>query len=270
MLEILTAPLSEEFMRRALAEVVLIGIPAGLLGCWVILYGASYTAESISHSIFPGLVLAASVGLPLALGGAPALVVGALGIALLARHPRIERDTAVAVVVTGLFGLGAILALSVESPPRLDAILFGDILGVSNRDLAFAACLLILVLTGLRLLHERLLVTGFDAHSAARLGARPSWTELALILLLAATVLVAVQGLGNLLVISVIVGPAATARLLSNRVGSMMAIAASLAAVLGILGLYLSYHLGTAAGASVALCMVATYLTASLRPLRSL
>lgn len=269
MLEILTDPLGEEFMRRAFAEVILIGVPAGILGCWVVLYGDSYAAESISHSIFPGLVIAAMAGVPLLAGGAPALLLGALGIALVARHQRIDRDTAIAVVVTGFFGLGALLALAADSPPRLEALLFGDILAVTGSDLAVSALLFLLALSGLWLLHHRLLAAGFDPGSGRQLGAPARLTEFLLLGLLAATVLVAVQGLGNLLVVAVIVGPAATARLLSNRIGPMMAISAALATGLGLLGLYLSYHLGTAAGASIALCILAAYLIASLMPIRS-
>lgn len=270
MLEILTAPLGDEFMRRALTEVVLIGLSAGLLGVWIVLYGVSYAAESVSHSIFPGLVVAALAGFPLVLGGTPALILGAISIALLARLPRVERDTAIAVVVTGFFGLGSLLALSAEVPPGLDAILFGDILGPSDSDLILAAVLAGLVLIGLRLMHGRLLAVGFDPESASGLGARPALTEMALMLLLALTVLVAVQGLGNLLAVAVLVGPAATARLIGRRLGPIMLISAGLAIALGIVGLYVSYYAGTAAGASIALAMIAAYLvTHAIRALKS-
>lgn len=263
MLEVLTEPLGQEFMRRALAEAVLIGLPAGLLGCWIVLYRISYAAESVAHSIFPGLVLAALTGLPLMLGGAPALLLGAVAIAALSRLPRIERDTAIAVVITGFFGLGSLLALSADAPPGLDAILFGDILGTSDGDLALSALLGLIVLVGLRLFHDRLLAAGFDPASAPSLGANPALAELVLMVLLAATVLVAVQGLGNLLVVAILVGPAATARLLSDRLIPTMALAAGLAVALAVLGLYVSYYAGTAAGASMALAIIVAYLVAA-------
>lgn len=258
--DILFDPLGEQFMRRALAEMILIGISAGLLGCWVVLYRISYAAESLAHSIFPGLVIAVLAGIPLIVGGAPALALGAIAIALLARLPGVERDIAVAVVVTGFFGLGALLALSAETPPGLDAILFGDILGASSVDLALAALLAVVVPVGLLLSHGRLLATGFDPATARSLGGRPGLTELTLMLLLAATILVAVQGLGNLLVVAVLVAPAATARMLSDRLLPTMAISVGLAAGLGVLGLYASYYAGTAAGASIALALVVAYL----------
>lgn len=253
-------PFQDEFMRRAIAEMTLIGIAGGALGCWVVLYRLSYAAESLAHSIFPGLVLAAIAGVPLLVGGAPAVVVAALAIALVARVPGLSREVAVGVVVTTLFGLGVLLALSPSSPPGIQEVLFGDVLGVSDGDLLAAAALAAVVGAGLLLLHGRLLVGGFDRGAARSLGAAPGSTEAALLVLLALAIVVAVQGLGNLLVVAVFVGPAATARQLSERIGPMIGIAVATAVLAGLAGLYLSYYAGTAGGASVALAIVAAYL----------
>jgi ABC-type Mn2+/Zn2+ transport system permease subunit len=255
------APLQEPFMQRALAEVVLLGIAGGALGCWVVFYGLSYAAESLSHSIFPGLVLAAIAGVPLLLGAVPAIVVAALAIALTARIAGIDREAAVAVVVTTMFGLGVLLALSPQSPPGIEALLFGDVFGVTNADLATAAGLAALVAVALRLLHGRLLIAGFDRGTARALGVSPALADAALLVLLAAGIVVAVQGLGSLLVAAVFVGPAAAARRLSDRMLPMMILAAVLAVLAGVAGLYLSYYAGTAGGASVALAIVTVYVT---------
>jgi len=247
-------------MQRALAEVVLVGAAGGALGCWVIFYGLSYAAESLAHSIFPGLVLAAIAGVPLLLGATPAIVLAALAIALAARVAGVSREAAVAVVVTTMFGLGVLLALSPQSPPGVEALLFGDLFGVTDADLDAAAGLVALVLAGLRLLHGRLLVAGFDRGAARALGVSPAFADTALLVLLAAGIVVAAQGLGNLLVVAVFVGPAAAARQLSDRMLPMMLLAAGLAVFAGAAGLYLSYYAGTAGGASVALAIVAVYL----------
>jgi ABC-type Mn2+/Zn2+ transport system permease subunit len=257
-------PLQEPFMQRALAEVVLVGIAGGALGCWVVFYGLSYAAESLSHSIFPGLVLAAIAGVPLLLGAVPAIVLAALAIALAARIPGVDREAAVAVVVTTMFGLGVLLALSPQSPPGIESLLFGDVFGVTDADLATAAGLAVLVAVALRLLHGRLLIAGFDRGTARSLGISPVIADAALLVLLAAGIVVAVQGLGNLLVVAVFVGPAAAARRLSDRMLPIMALAAGLAVLAGVAGLYLSYYAGTAGGASVALAIVAVYLVALL------
>jgi ABC-type Mn2+/Zn2+ transport system permease subunit len=253
-------PLQDEFMRRAMVEVTLIGIAGGALGCWVILYRLSYAAESLAHSIFPGLVLAALTGLPLIVGGIPGIVVAALAIAAASRIPGVSREVAIGVVVTTLFGLGVLLALSPDSPPGLQEILFGDILGPTDADLLGAAALAVAIGGGLLLLHGRLLAGGFDRGAARSLGAAPGITEAALLVLLAVAIVVAVQGLGNLLVVAVFVGPAAAARQLTERIVPMIALAVAIAVLAGIAGLYLSFYAGTAGGASVALAILALYL----------
>ncbi len=253
-------PLQEPFMQRALAEIVLVGVAGGALGCWVVFYGFSYAAESLAHSLFPGLVVASIAGIPLLLGATPAIVVAALAIALSARIAGVSREAAVAVVVTTMFGLGVLLALSPQSPPGIETLLFGDIFGATDADLAAAVGLAVLTVVALRLLHGQFLIAGFDRGAARSLGVSPAFADTALLILLAAGTVVAVQGLGNLLVVAVFVGPAAAARQLSERMLPMMALAATLAVLAGVGGLYLSYYAGTAGGASVALVIVAVYL----------
>jgi ABC-type Mn2+/Zn2+ transport system permease subunit len=259
----LSDPWAQGVLQRAFAEVVLLGITGGALGCWVIFYELSYSAESLAHALFPGLVVAALVGIPILVGGALGLLVAALAVALAGRTPEIGRDTAVAVVVTGLLGLGALLALSPESPPGIQGLLFGDVLGVSDLDLALAAGLAAAVAVALWIIHWRLLTVGFDRSSARGVGVSALAADVAVLLLLAVAILVAVQGLGNLLVVAVLIGPAATARLLARRMATMIGLAAAIAVAAGVAGLYLSYYAGTAAGASIAGVMVATYLIAT-------
>jgi ABC-type Mn2+/Zn2+ transport system permease subunit len=253
-------PWAQAIMQRALLEVALVGVVGGALGCWIIFYGLSYSAESLSHALFPGLVLAALAGFPLLAGAALGLLAAAVAIALAGRLPEIGGDTGVAIVINSLFGLGAVLALSPASPPGIQTLLFGDILGASRVDLALAAILACVVLLGLRLLHSQLLVVGFDRPGARSLGGRPLLVDAALLVLLALAILVAVQGLGNLLVLSVLIAPAASARLVAHRMVPMMALAVALGVGSGTGGLYLSYYAGTAAGASIAGVMVALYL----------
>ena len=253
-------PLAEPFMQRALAELVLLGVAGGALGCWVVFYGFSYAAESLAHSLFPGLVLAALAGAPLLLGAVPAIAIAAIAIALAVGLAGVSRDAAVAVVVTTMLGAGVLLALSPASPPGIEALLFGDLFGLDDGDLAAAAGLALLVVVALRLLHGRLLIAGFDRGAARSLGVSPALADAALLLLLGAGIVVAVQGLGNLLVVALFVGPAAAARRLSERILPMMLLAVGLAVLAGVGGLYLSYYAGTAGGASVALAIVAIYL----------
>src|SRR6266480_4849288 len=137
----LVHPWSEPFMRRAAAELILLGAVGAVVGCWTLLYELAYGAESLAHALFPGLVAAALLGLPLLLGAAGGVIVAALAVAAVGRAPLIGRDVSVAVVVTTLFGLGVLLALSRASPPGLDGLLFGDLLGVTSRDLVVSTAL---------------------------------------------------------------------------------------------------------------------------------
>lgn len=267
----LADPWGQEILRRAALEVVLLGVVGGLLGPWIVHYGLSYGTESLAHALFPGLVIAALSGFPLLLGGAAGLAVASVGVAAIGRIPEVGRDTATAIVVTTLFGLGALLALSPDSPPGIQNLLFGDILAVTTTDLALAGGLAAVVAVALVLLHARLLAVGFDREGARRAGVSALVADVALLALLAGAILVAVQGLGNLLAVVVLIAPAATARLIVNRMAAMMLVAVGIAVAGGIGGLYLSYHAGLAAGASIAVVGVGAYLlTAALVALRDL
>jgi ABC-type Mn2+/Zn2+ transport system permease subunit len=256
----LASPWSFSLVVRAFAELVLLGITGGALGCWIVLYGLSYSAESLSHALFPGLVVAALIGLPFLVGGLAGVVVAALAIAMFGHRAEIGRDTSVAVVISALFGAGVLLGLSRASPPGLQNLLFGDILALTPKDLQAAAVLAAIVLVALRLLHGQLLTVGFDRESARALGGRPALADVALLVLLALSVVVAAQGLGNLLAPAVLVGPAACARLLSRRMVPMMVGAFGITVAVGTVGLYLSYYAGVAGGASVAGCIVVVYI----------
>jgi ABC-type Mn2+/Zn2+ transport system permease subunit len=262
-------PWREPILRKAVLELLFVGLACGGLGAWIVLYGLSYSAESLAHAMFPGLAVAALIGLPLALGGAGGLVLAGLAIALAARARGVGADNAVAVVITSLFGLGVLLALSPATPPGLGELLFGDVLAAGNADLALAGGLAIAVLLGMWLAHWRLLAAGFDPLGARALGVHPLSTEVVLLMLLAAAVLVGVQALGNLLVVAALIAPAAAARLLTRRASRMILAAAAIGVGCGIAGLYLSYYATLAAGASIAgMLIAAVALAGALRLVR--
>jgi ABC-type Mn2+/Zn2+ transport system permease subunit len=247
-----------------LAEITVLGIVSGAIGCWIVLYELSYSAESLAHGLFPGLVIAALVGAPLLLGGAFGVLVAAVLVVIATRLADESADTAIAVVITALFGTGVLLALSPSSPPGIQELLFGDLLGVTFGDVAVAAAAGLAVLAALWLLHDRLLAVGFDRGSEQSIGVSVTALNLILLALVAVTILVAVQGLGNLLVAAILVGPAAAARHLTRRIGPMMAVSVAVAVASGFVGIYASYHLRTAAGASVVVAMLGFYILALL------
>ena len=253
-------PWSEAFMQRALLELVLLGTVGGIVGCWVLFYELAYSAESLAHALFPGLVAAALLGLPLLAGGAAGVAAAAVGIALVRRVPLLDGDASVAVVITTLFGLGVLIALRPATPPGLNALLFGDLLGVTREDIVSSAVLAVAAGVALVALHRPLLLVGFDRTTSQAFGAQPLLVDLALLGLIAVAIVIGVRALGNLLVLALLVGPAATARLLVRRMTSLMALAAVVALAASVGGLYLSYYASIAAGASVAVVTVSTYV----------
>ena len=260
--DLLLDPWRSGITSRALIEILFIAFAAGPLGCWVVLFSLSYGAESLTHAMLPGLVIAALAGFPLTLGAALGVALAAPAVALAGRLPTIGADTAIAVVVTSLVGAGALLALAPESPAGLRELLFGDVLGVSSGVLLLTAAMAVVVLAALRAAHGKLLTVGFDRTNAPAFGASPQAADTLLLLLMGGFTIVAVQALGTLLVLAMLVGPAATARLVTHRLRTMMALSALIAAASGAGGLYLSYYADTAAGASIAAVVVAVHIPA--------
>jgi ABC-type Mn2+/Zn2+ transport system permease subunit len=264
-LDFLLDPLRSGIDRRALLELALVGIFCGALGFWVVTERLAYAAESLSHGLLPGLVIAALAGASLLLGAAAGAVVAAALLALAARDERIGPDAGTAVAVTGLVGLGALLALEPEAPQRLDELLFGDPLGVSDGDLVAAAALLVAGGAALAALHRPLCAVAFDPTGAAAAGVRPALVRLALLGLLAAAIAVAARGLGALLVLAVLIAPpVAVARHAGTPARAMLA-GGGVAVLASLVGIELSFHAGTAAGASVALALCLAAAVGSAR-----
>ncbi|MBU6336996.1 MAG: metal ABC transporter permease [Acidobacteria bacterium] len=269
MIDWVIEPLREPVVARALAELALLSIVSGTLGCWIVLAGTSYGAESLAHSMLPGLVVASVAGIPLVVGGAAGLAVGALLVSVVGRVRRLEADVAVAVVITGLFGLGVLLGLSPGVPAGLNELLFGDLLATGWPQVALTGGAAAGICAALLVLHPSFLAVFFDREGSRAVGRRPGPFELALAVLLALATLVAVQALGNLLVVAMLVGPAATARLLTARVGPMMAVGVAVALGCSVAGLWVSYYGQVAGGAAVtcALCLAFAAALAARLPI---
>ena len=262
-------PLRSGIDRRALLELALLGSLCGALGFWVVTERLAYSAESLSHGLLPGLVLAALAGAPLLLGAAGGALGAAVLIAFAARDTRLGPDAGTAIAVTGLVGLGALLALAPDSPQRLEELLFGDPLGVTDGDLAAAGALVLLGGGALAALHRPLTALAFDPAGAASAGLRPALLRGTLLVLLAAAVAVAVQGLGALLVLAVLVAPPVAVRGRARTPAQAMLGGAAVAVVAAVIGVGVSFHAHSAAGASVALALcAAAALGAALRPSR--
>jgi ABC-type Mn2+/Zn2+ transport system permease subunit len=267
-LDPLLDPWRSGIARRALVELIVLGAVCGPLSVWVTSYRLSYGAESLAHGMLPGLVLAALAGAPLIGGAAVGVFACAALVALVSRDERIGTDTATAVVVTGLLGLGALLALSPDAPRRLDELLFGDPLAATDADLLAAGVLALGGGGALALLHRPLAAAALDPTAAGAMGVRAGLVRLGLLVLLGAAVAVAASGLGALLVLAVLVAPAAA---VSGRVrspGRALLAAGAVAVGAAVTGVYASFHLGSAAGASVALALCAAAAIGRAAPVR--
>ncbi len=262
-------PFGSGIGRRALAEVALLGALGGGLSFWVTSFRLSYAAESLAHGLLPGAVVAALIGVPLAAGAGAGVVLAALLVAAVARDERVGVEAATAVAVSGLLGLGALLALAPESPQRLEGLLFGDLLGVADSDLITAALALAVVAPALVALHRPLTAVAFDPQGAGATGVRAGAVTAALLVLVALSLAVAVRGLGNLLSLAVLVAPAVAVRNHARTPGRAAIAGAVVAVAAGVAGVLLSFALGVATGASVALALcVAAVLGAGLPALR--
>ncbi len=269
----LLAALSDAFSsglgRRALAEVVLLGALGGGLSFWVTSFRLSYAAESLAHGLLPGAVLAVLIGVPLAAGAGAGVVLAALLVAAVARDERVGVEAATAVAVTGLLGLGALLALAPESPQRLEELLFGDLLGLTDGDLLTALAALAVTAAGLAALHRPLTAVAFDPDGAATTGVRAGAVTAALLVLVSLALAVTVRGLGNLLALAVLVAPAVAVRGHARTPAGAALAGAAVAVAAGAAGVLLSFALGLATGASVALALcVAAVLGSALPALR--
>lgn len=263
--DLLLEPWRSGLGQRALAEVVLVGAAGGALGFWVVTFGLSYGAESLAHGLLPGLVAAALIGAPLIAGALAGILAAAAVVGAAGRDPRVGTDTATAVAVTGMLGAGGLLALVPEAPPRLGDLLFGDPLSAGAADLAAAGLLVALGAAALTMLHRPLAIVAFDREAARSLGVSAGRVLAALLALLAVALAVAVQGLGNLLVLAVLTAPAVAVRRHARSPLRAMVAGSAVAVAAGVAGLYASHYLEVAAGAAVALALcVAAALGAAL------
>ncbi|MFY9265400.1 MAG: metal ABC transporter permease [Solirubrobacterales bacterium] len=246
-------PLGGDFGLLTVLEMLVVGAGCGAVGVWMVEFGRAFLAESFTHALLPGLVLAVLAGASL-VAGALAGVVGALVLTMLTeRAPRVSPATATSVTVTVLVAAGALLAGAGESPVSLENLLFGDPLASSERDVVVGLVLAIALAAALWLSHERFTALAFDRGSAAALGVRPARTEAALLGLLIFAVVVSANAAGSLLALALITGPALAAIALSRRIGQAIVIAAAIGALCGAGGIYLSYYADWPASAAIAL-----------------
>ncbi|AZI64894.1 metal ABC transporter permease [Rhodococcus qingshengii] len=251
LVELLLDPLQYGFMVRALAVAVVAAVVCAVLSCWLVLIGWSLMGDAVSHAVLPGVVLAYVVGAPFAIG---ALIFGLIAVALIGlirNTSRVKEDAAIGIVFTTLFAFGLVLISVTPSQTDLNHIIFGNLLGVSSSDLLQVAILGALALSILLIKRRDLTLFAFDPIHANAIGLSPKRLGALLLGVLALTSVVALQAVGVVLVVAMLIIPGATAYLLTDKFSRMLVIAPVVSAVCAIAGIYVSYYLDTASGGMV-------------------
>jgi len=264
LLELATSPWAYGFMQRAFVVAVVAAVVCGLLSCWLVLIGWSLMGDAVSHAVLPGVVLAYLLAAPFAAG---ALVFGLLAVALIGsvrERSVLKEDAVIGVVFTVLFALGLLLVSVVPSQTDLGHILFGNLLGVGPDDLVQVLVLAAGTLAVLVAKRRDLTLYAFDPTHARAIGLSPRRLSALLLFLLALTVVVALQAVGVVLVVAMLIIPGATARLLTDRISRMLVIAPVLAATCAVVGIYASYAADTASGPMVVLAQGAAFAAVHL------
>lgn len=268
-MEWLIAPFRYTFMQTALLAVLLVGVTCATIGVYVVLRRMAFIGDALAHTALPGLVVAYLQGWNLFAGALLAGLVTALGIGWLSRREEVREDTAIGILFTAMFSVGILLISTTRSFRDLSHMLFGNILGVTARDLAVIGVVAALVAGALLIFHKELELTSFDPTHAEVIGLRPDLVRYGLLLLLACAVVAAIQAVGVVLTSALLVTPAAAAALLTDRLPHMMALASLIAIGAGIVGLYASYYWSVSSGAAIVLaCTVCFALAWCVRALR--
>lgn len=260
-------PLSASFMVRALVGGLLVAVICGVVGTWVVIRGSAFLGEALAHGMVPGVAIAALVGFPPVLGAAASAAAMATGVGLLTRHRRLSDDTAIGLLFVGMLALGVLIVSRSRSfATDLTAILFGDVLAIRLVDLVQLAVAVVLTVGLAAAFHRSFVAVAFDPIKAGTLGLRPQASRIALTALVTLAVVSSYQAVGTLLVVGLLVAPAAAARPWTAGIVTSMVLAAGIGSAAVLVGLLCSWHAGTAAGASIAMVAVASYpLSAVLR-----
>lgn len=258
------------FLPRALLISLIVAIVCGVVGTHVVLRGMAFIGDAVAHAVFPGLAVAFALQFSVLLGGAVAGVVVAVLIAVFSQRRRVKEDTVIGIFFAASFALGLVIIARVEGyTASLTSVLFGSITGVADGDILVAAIVGTAVIALLLALTPQLTAVALDRETARAMNLPVLLLDLVLYLAVTAAVVISVSTIGNILVLALLITPAATARLLTDRLPAMMALSAALGALGSLLGLYLSWAADLPTGAAIVLTVTAAFLAVWLSPVRS-
>ena len=258
-------PLEFEFMRRALLAVVLVGVVSAVVGAFVVVRGMAFIGDALAHASFAGVAGAFALGVSIYLGAIVAAVATALGIGFISQRGRLRFDTTIGVLFAGAFALGIVIVSRQENyTADLFSFVFGSVFGVSWGELQVMAVLGAIVIALVALFYKELLFISYDSTVAAATGVPTRLIEYGLLAIIAVSTVVALQAVGIVLVIAMLVTPAATASLLVRRLHYMIYLGVAFAVASAVIGLYVSYYGEVASGASIVLTATAFFTAALL------
>jgi len=263
MLEFLVAPFEFGFMQRALVGGVLVAAICALVGTYVVLRGLAFVGDALAHAAFPGVVIAYLLKGNIYLGALLFALATALGIGLVSGRGRVSHDTAIGILFAGAFALGVLLMSMIRGySVDLFSFLFGNVLGISERELWLVAFLGGVVVLTITVCYKELLLLSFDPTVAEAMGYPIRAFNYLLLALIAVTIVISIQTVGIILVVALLVTPSATAYLLTERFFRMMLLGPLLAVLAAVIGLYLSYYLNVASGAAIVLVSTCVFFLA--------
>ncbi|UCM89770.1 anchored repeat-type ABC transporter permease subunit [Streptomyces marincola] len=253
------------FLPKALFVALMSSAVCGVIGCYVVLRGMAFIGDAVAHAVFPGLAVAFVVQGNLVLGGAVAGVLTAVAVAVFSQNRRLREDSVIGVFFVGAFALGiVIISRSPGYSGSLQQFLFGSITGIPDEDLYVVAVSTVLLLALAFLLHKEFVSVTLDRESARALGLPVFALDLALYVMVSVAIVISVQTIGNILVLALLITPAATARLLTDRLGVMMLLAPVIGGSSALTGVYLSWSLDLPTGGTIVLVATALFLLAWL------
>jgi manganese/iron transport system permease protein len=264
-LETLLLPFRFAFMQNAFLISMMVAVPTALLSCFLVLKGWALMGDAVSHAVLPGIVLAYILGIPLIIGAFAAGMTCALATGYLTSNSRVKQDTVMGVVFSGMFGLGIVLYVSIETNAHLDHILFGNMLGVESHELWTAGIISALVAAVLVLKWKDLLLHSFDAAQAQASGLWVNTLHYGLLTVLSLTIVATLSAAGLILAIGLLIAPGAIAFLLVRKFSTMLWVSVLINMSAMLLGTYLSFFLDSAPAPTIILILTSMFLLAFVR-----
>ncbi|QRF69308.1 iron chelate uptake ABC transporter family permease subunit (plasmid) [Ponticoccus alexandrii] len=265
MLETLLLPFQFGFMQNAFWIAIIVSVPTALLSCFLVLKGWALMGDAVSHAVLPGIVLAYILGLPLILGAFAAGMLTAVATGYLAENSRVKQDTVMGVVFSGMFGLGIVMYVALQTNVHLDHILFGNMLGVGTQDLWTAGIISVVVTLVLVVKWKDFMLHAFDPAQAKVSGLPVGLLHYGLLAILSLTIVATLSATGLILAVGLLIAPGAIAFLTARSLKRMLPVAVAVCMFSMLGGVYLSFHIDSAPAPTIVLVLTVLFIVAFVR-----